>query len=41
MRNLIRRFLHNIGLPVSKFSTLQERFDEGDAFLAEYRSRKG
>lgn len=42
MRKALRLFLHNHApswFPISKFSTMQERFDDGDAFRAEYRSR--
>ena len=38
MRNLFRRFLHRLGLPVSKFSTMQERFDDVDQFMADRKN---
>lgn len=35
----IRRILHTLHLPVSKFTTMQERFDDVDQFMVDYRSR--
>ena len=40
MRRFIRRTLRRLGFNVSKFGSLQERFDDTDQFMAWYREQE-